>query len=417
MDDILRTVIEVKTAIIGAGPAGASAAFHLASAGHDVVLIDKATFPRDKFCGDGLTTLALRELEAMDFDPAVVPSFTPVDEAIIRSPGGREATIPLPDGPGLWAAIARRRELDAALVDHAVAAGVKTRFGNAVTAIEPQSDAVTLTLADGTSISANQCIAADGMWSPTRKMLGLPVAEAYRGEWHAFRQYFGNVGPKAASELWVWFEPDILPGYVWSFPVGNGAANVGFGILRDGDIPTQKMKTLWPDILQRPHIREVLGENAHAEDTHRAWPIPARIDQAPLVGPRTLIVGDAATACDPLTGEGIGQALLTGREAAEAILASPSFDIAADRYSSVVRGELVADHMMATALGKVLNRTKQAEVVLRLIDLTPWTRRNFGRWLFEDYPRALIFTPRRWKKGMFTGPGTYTDSPFAQKGV
>jgi hypothetical protein len=72
---------------------------------------------------------------------------------------------------------------------------------------------------------------------------------------------------------------------------------------------------------------------------------------------------------------------------------------------------------MAIALGKALNRSKQAEIVLRLIDLTPWTRRNFGRWLFEDYPRALILTPRRWKKGMFTGPGTYTDTSFASNGV
>lgn len=409
-------VIEVDTAIIGAGPAGTAAAFHLASADHDVLLIDKATFPRDKFCGDGLTTLALRELDAMDFDPSAVASFTPVDQAIIRSPSGREATIPLPDGPGLWAAIARRRELDAALVDHATAAGAKTALGNGVTAIDVGVDSVTLTLADESTVTAKQCIAADGMWSPTRKMLGLPVAEGYRGEWHAFRQYFRNVGPQAAK-LWVWFEPDILPGYVWSFPVGDGVANVGFGILRGGEIPTQKMKTLWPEILQRPHIREVLGVDAEPEDTHRAWPIPAHIDEAPLVGPRTLIIGDAATACDPLTGEGIGQAILTGREAAEALLGSTSFTEAADRYSSVVRSELVADHKMATALGRILHNASFAEGVVRTIDLTPWTRRNFGRWLFEDYPRALILTPRRWKRGMFTGPGAYENGLSNAKGV
>ena len=64
--------------------------------------------------------------------------------------------------------------------------------------------------------------------SPTRKALGLHT-RGYLGEWHAFRQYFGQVGPRAAEELFVWFEPDILPGYLWSFPLPGGRANVGFG--------------------------------------------------------------------------------------------------------------------------------------------------------------------------------------------
>jgi geranylgeranyl reductase family protein len=397
-------------AIVGAGPAGSAAAHRLAEAGEDVLLIDKATFPRDKFCGDGLTTLALRELDEMRFDPSTVPSWTPVHEAFIRSPGGRDHHIPLPDGPGLHAAIARRSELDHALVDFAVAAGARTLFGTGLQAIEPNAHSISLHLDDGTTIEAHSLIAADGMWSPIRKMHGLDsgTMASYRGEWHAFRQYFENVGPRASSELWVWFEDDILPGYAWSFPIGDGRANVGFGILRDGTIPTKDMKQLWPDLLSRPHIREVLGPDAVPESRHRAWPIPARVDAAPLIAPRTLFVGDAAAACDALTGEGIGQALLTGRQAAAALLTHPeSFTTAAAAYEQEVRAELVADHRMATALGGLMKNTQVAEFALRAVGTNAWTRRNFGRWLFEDYPRALIATPRRWHRGMFTGPGAF----------
>ena len=397
-------MITVETAVVGAGPAGAAAAHRLAAAGHEVLLIDKATFPRDKFCGDGLTTLCLRQLEEMGFSADNIPSFVPVAGAQLHAPSGRTLDIPLPDGPGIYAAVARRSELDHALVEFAVSAGATPMFGDKITDIQ-SGDQVTLTTESGTTIVAEQCIAADGMWSPIRKLQGLQI-ERYRGEWHAFRQYFENVGPRAGRELWIWFEPDLLPGYLWSFPLAGGRANVGFGILRGSGISTQEMKTLWPELLQRPHVREVLGHGATPEGPHRAWPIPARIDEASLIGPRTLFVGDAAMACDTLTGEGIGQALLTGRQAASSILnhlgnfSQISFD-----YSTAVRDELVADHKMAALLGKVLAHPKAAEAALSAVGTNAWTRRNFGRWMFEDYPRAIIATPRRWKKGVFTGPG------------
>ena len=398
-------MIDVETVVVGAGPAGAAAAHRLAASGRDVMLVDKATFPRDKFCGDGLTTLCLRQLEEMGFSADGVPSFTPIHGAQIHGPTGREYDIPLPSGPGLFAAVARRSEFDHALVDHAISAGARSLFGEKVVAVEPRDDSIVLTTETGTTIRASQCIAADGMWSPMRKLLGQTI-DQYRGEWHAFRQYFKNVGPKAASRLWVWFEPDVLPGYVWSFPLADGRANVGFGILRGGTISTQDMKTLWPDLLERPHIREVIGAEATPEAPHRAWPIPARIDQASLVAPRTIFVGDAAMACDTLTGEGIGQALLTGREAAAAILDHPhDFTEISLSYSTAVRDELVADHKMAALLGRVLAHPRATDMALRAVGTNEWTRRNFGRWMFEDYPRAIVATPKRWKRGVFSGAG------------
>jgi len=178
--------------------------------------------------------------------------------------------------------------------------------------------------------------------------------------------------------------------------------------LRGSKVSTQDMKTLWPDILSRPHIREVVGADAVPEAPHRAWPIPARVNGVPLTGPRTLFVGDAAAACDTLTGEGIGQALLTGRAAADALIEAPRFATAAANYRDAIEDELFADHKMAEICGRLLGRPRVAAMTLSLVDTNAWTRRNFGRWMFEDYPRAIIATPRRWQRGMFTGAGAST---------
>src|SRR3954466_2987835 len=94
--------------VVGGGPAGASAAITLARAGRDVVVVDKARFPREKCCGDGLTAEALRLLEKLGLDPGSVASWQPVDDVVVRSPSGRLSAFPLPRNQGLFAAVARR---------------------------------------------------------------------------------------------------------------------------------------------------------------------------------------------------------------------------------------------------------------------------------------------------------------------
>jgi flavin-dependent dehydrogenase len=184
---------------------------------------------------------------------------------------------------------------------------------------------------------------------------------------------------------------------------------VGFGILRSSGIPVRSMKELWPALLERTHIRDILGPDAAAEAPHRAWPIPARVDKARLHAGRALFAGDAAAATDPMTGEGIAQALITGRLAGDAIQqAGPTRpQQAASAYERAVRRELVADHRMSALLGRALKHRKGARGAVRIAGATDWTRRNFARWLFEDYPRAVLLTPRRWHRRMLTGPGAY----------
>src|SRR5439155_26647821 len=145
--------------------------------------------------------------------------------------------------------------------DVARSAGAKVYDGHGLlgaSAVDGYS--VQLDVAGLGPVAARYAIGADGMWSPLRK--ALLGTDQYLGEWHAFRQYFRDVTGPAARDLWVWFEPDLLPGYAWSFPLPGGRANVGFGIQRVASRATGSMKSQWPELLARPQIADVLGPTA-----------------------------------------------------------------------------------------------------------------------------------------------------------
>jgi menaquinone-9 beta-reductase len=406
-DNERLTPISTDVVVVGAGPAGTAAAIELRRRGRSVVVLDKAVFPRDKCCGDGLTTLALRELESLGFDPGTVSDWFDVAAATLRSPSGREVVVPLPAN-GKYAAVAPRLQLDDALVQLARTRGADVRDGHAFTAMVQHADRVVVE-ADGLQITARYVVAADGMWSPVRKALGAGEI-GYLGEWHGFRQYARNVTGPAASQLYVWFEPDLAPGYAWSFPLPHGRVNIGFGVLRDGERRIQSMKGLWVDLLERPHIVEALGAGFELEDRHTAWPIPARVDDIALGNGRTIFVGDAAAATDVMTGEGIGQALLTGRLAAGAILDAGATqpDTAVRLYERAVNHHLVPDHKMSASLGRILATSWGSRGSIRVVGASgTWGRRNFARWMFEDEPRAVLLTPSRWHRRLLRQPGAF----------
>ena len=194
-------MFDADVVVVGGGPAGATAAFALARAGRDVMLVDKARFPRDKCCGDGLTAAALRELEDLGVRPESIPGWQVVHEARVCSPTGHMVRLPLPRDQGVFAAVAPRAALDAAVLDAARAAGAKVHDGHGVLSAAVSSDAVELDVDGLGRVRAPFVIGADGAWSPLRRYLGAHVP-GYLGDWNAFRQYFTNVGPDA-NALWV----------------------------------------------------------------------------------------------------------------------------------------------------------------------------------------------------------------------
>ncbi|MDQ4132271.1 MAG: FAD-dependent oxidoreductase, partial [Actinomycetota bacterium] len=241
-------MISADVVVVGGGPAGAAAAITLAEAGRHVIVVDKARFPRDKICGDGLTAAALRQLEEMGVAVEAVQPWETVDDVWLRSPSGFAACFPLPRGQGMFAAVTPRASLDAAVLDRARAAGAEVHDGHGLVDASCGNGAVQLEVDDLGTVRAPYVIGADGMWSPLRHALGV-FESGYLGDWHAFRQYFSGVGTAAAEGLWVWFEPDLLPGYAWSFPLPGGRANVGFGIQRRPGRPTRAMGQQWEELL------------------------------------------------------------------------------------------------------------------------------------------------------------------------
>jgi menaquinone-9 beta-reductase len=397
---------DVDVLVVGAGPAGVAAGVEARRLGLSVLVVDKARFPRDKTCGDGLTTGALRQLDALGLDVRKLPSYVSVHETVIVGPDGREIALPLPDD-GEYAGVVPRRELDTALVLLARNRDVDIRDGVGLRALTPTDTAIDAELDDGTSVSARWVIGADGHYSATRRLLHAEPGDLPDlGTWHAFRQYFRGVDD---PRLWVLFERDLLPGYAWVFPVGGGRVNVGFGVLRDDVTGGKQLAQLWRDVLARPSVQRILGAHAEPDGPHRAWPIPASWSEAALTGPpRALFAGDAAGVVDPMTGEGIAQALETGTLAARAVAYGGHPDNVAVQYRAAVRDALGTDLRFAGALQRVLRSPLGARAALGAAGLTPWTRRNFARWMFEDYPRAIVMTPRRWQAGMFTRAGAYS---------
>ena len=394
--------------IVGGGPAGSACAIEARRLGMDVTLVDRAVFPRDKCCGDGLTAHGLRLLEDLGFRPDPHERWRTVERVALRSPSGRTVEARF-DGRGVFSAVLPRVDLDAALLGLARDAGVVVHEGAAFEEVlTNDGSGVTIRCERAGELRADWLVAADGMWSPVRRSLGLSTA-GYLGEWHAFRQYVDSVDGTAADTLHVWFDDDLLPGYAWSFPLGDGSVNFGFCLMRGDGEPLRDMNATWHDLFSRPHVAAALGSSAVRRDRHAAWPIPARVDRAVRSSGRVFFVGDALCATDLLTGEGIGQALETGMLAARAISSHRLPARARAAYARSIDRTFLADHRMSVALSRVLSRRAGAEAALRILGSGRRTRSLFLRWLFEDEPRAAVLTPRRWHRRFLGRDGAFVD--------
>jgi geranylgeranyl reductase family protein len=409
--------------VVGGGPGGVAAAITLARAGSEVLLADKARFPRDKCCGDGLTTNALRLIEQLGADPTSSPSWQEVRDVFVRSPSGRIAHLPLGSSTrvspassrqGLYGAVCRREELDSSLLAAARNAGVHVSEDDPFEQLiagggDDGRGGVTVRLGGSGVVACRQLVAADGVWSPVRRAVASlegKTGGTYLGEWHAFRTYWDGVGEEAAQRLWVWFDDEVLPGYAWSFPLAGERVNVGVTLRRLPGVRGADLRQAFDRVLATPWLSSLLGRRARSGPTVSSWPIPTSPRGVALtaLGGRILFVGDAARVADPLTGEGVGQALETGIAAGRAITATGAVDpaMAGATYEDQLRRSLIVDNKLAAALSSLLAHRLGARGAVQVVGAGHLSR-AFGSWLFEDYPRAALITPGRWR-GMARGP-------------
>jgi len=414
---IVKSKSIVDVVVIGAGPGGCSAAITLARAGRNVVVIDKAKFPRDKCCGDGLTTGCLRRLGALGLDRALVPSWNSIDSFTIASPSGRIAEIPLKAGTMGAAAVARRVELDAALGVLARTSGAEVFEGTGCRGIQRVDDYVAVELHDGQVVRASCVVAADGARSLVQRLIPLrddvppvhhhntkdhlgekvEIALRPQSEWYAYRGYVRDISPYAATHMCVWFEEAFLPGYGWSFPLSGGIANIGLCVRRHPGDPGHLLADAWQQTLSHPFLAKLVANPATRVEHVRAWPIPYGIGTARLSAwdGLVLFVGDAARAADPMSGEGVGQALETGVTAARAIASHSRrahSDVARD-YERALRRSLRHDHMIAQVVSGALARPLGARAAVRFSGFSKRSARFVGGWVFEDFPRAMLLSP------------------------
>jgi geranylgeranyl reductase family protein len=320
--------IEADVIVVGAGPAGTSTATHLAHAGRRVILLEKATFPREKVCGDGLTPRAVRELTHLGVDTGG-PGWA--RNVGLRIWAGRPYPYLLP-----WPALqdfphqglARRRaDFDAVLLEHAHEAGAEVRQGVHVSAplLNPAGRVVGVTTRAGEEFRAPVTVAADGNSARLALALGLE-RRLDRPFGVAVRTYFTS--PRT-HEDWIesWLElwdgtpgrSNLLPGYGWVFPLGDGTCNVGLGML---DTSAAFGRTNYHDLLRRwtSATPEEWGfREANQVGPIRGAALPMGFNRPPEYTPGLLLVGDAAGLVSPFNGEGISYALESGRYAADHI--------------------------------------------------------------------------------------------------
>ena len=350
---------EADVVVVGAGPGGSSLAYHLAATGLDVLVLEKAAFPREKVCGDGLTPRSVKSLVAMGVDTRPEAGWAR-NRGLRILGGGMRVELPWPeltDFPG-YGLVRPRRDFDELLARHAQKAGARLLERTAVTGpvLDPAGRVVGVTAAaaDGSggrspqaSYRAPLVVAADG----SSGRLGLSVGVRRRTDRPmgvAVRRYYRS--PRTSDdflESWLelWDGPPgrgrLLPGYGWVFGVGDGTSNVGIGILNTTEAFG---RTDYKELLAR-WLGGLPPQWGFVEDCAtgpvRGGALPMGFNRTPHYRRGLLLVGDAAGAVNPFNGEGIAYAMESAQLAAEVVVQ------ALDRPAGPARERVLAGYPAA----------------------------------------------------------------------
>ena len=388
-------------AIVGAGPAGATAGYFLASGGKRVALLEKATFPRDKRCGDAWCEPALDILEEMGViqELEAEGAVQWVRSGGLVSPSGLSFTSPdqgVRESAPRVAAI-RRMVCDERIARAAARAGADLIEGAAVVDVASSDERWTLRCKDGRRFSARCLIAADGAKSKIARMLGVVTTGANSV---ASRQYIKGGTHNFTSDGVLLYPPYVLPGYVALFRHSNGDIDLGCYVLPGGRVPQTELKSLLQTrVAEDPFVREALGD--HAEPLEPAGLSPLRLGGEPRThGERLIVLGDAAGQTDPLTGEGIHTAMVAAKLAAGVLHeAFEEGDLSARRLSAYHRAwmkDFGRDFAISAAAGRAINRFPM------LLDTAVIAAQRHGAAFMDQFgaamtgvePKSLFLSPR-----------------------
>jgi geranylgeranyl reductase family protein len=379
--------------VVGSGPAGSTAAVVLARGGARVALVDKASFPREKACGDLIGPRGVQTLRDLELD---LPGAARVSDMIVVGPTGNRVRLPAAPGrtyPG-HGIVVERSAFDAHLQRAAILAGAELVDARVDTPIAEDGRVAGFEVSS-TRLRADIIIGADGATSRVAEVAGL--VDPRRVLWgFAVRTYVDEPVEEPHILLWTPVRGEAFPGYGWVFPAGSGRANVGLGIgvLADRSAARRATRDLAAFV---EHARRlgVLGECGRTRPPTRplgAWRKMGLVGTAPARG-RVLLVGDAAGLVNPLQGEGIAQAMDSGRAAAQAILGG------LDRATGDYRAHLAHTHgaylsTAASAHRSLLRRPKLVAPFTRSLTAPAVGRPLAGAWsitwndLLDGAPRS-----------------------------
>lgn len=399
--------------VIGAGPAGSVTALVLARGGARVALVDKSRFPRDKACGDLVGPRGVQLLNDLGIE---VPPAATVGDMVVVGPTGRRVRLPCYPGttyPG-YALASPRVSLDATLQEAAVAAGAEAFVGRAAEPLFRDSSFDGFVLSGGERLCAGIVIGADGAASRVAEVAGL--VDYTRVLWgFALRAYVDD--PVRVPHIVLW-EPAAwrcFPGYGWLFPGVDGRANVGLGLgvlsdRRAGATAAHHFDSFL-EHLWRLGVLEARVLPALAGKRLGGWLKMGMVGTTPARG-RVFLVGDAAGLVNPLQGEGISQAMRSGRAAAEAVLAGP--DAAATRYCAYLASAFAPyQSAAAPAHAALLPRPRATAAIGRLLTAPGVGRVVAGGWsiLWNDLLEGAAPGRARWLASTAARVGRAASAP------
>jgi menaquinone-9 beta-reductase len=360
--------------VVGAGPAGATTAYYLARAGLDVLMLEKAAFPRDKVCGDGLTPRAVRQLVRMGVD-ITGPGWIR-NHGLRVVGGGMRLHLPWPDLASYpnYGLVRTRTDFDEILARHAQKSGARLLESTGVTG--PVLDERTGRIIGVTTRSLDDSrpagrtviyrapvvVAADGVSSRLSTAMGIhkradrPMGVAARTYYRTPRH--DDDWMESWLELWEKDkrgEPKLLPGYGWIFGAGNGTSNVGLGVLNTstafGQVDYKQLLRRW--VAQTPPEWGFTEDNQVGDV--RSAALPMAFNRQPHYDRGLLLVGDSGGMVNPFNGEGIDYAMEAASLAATVIADASARRTDADRERVLRRYavQLKQEHGGYFTLGRV----------------------------------------------------------------